>query len=201
MILVVDTSSARSALALIRPDGAVASEETHESGPTFDLPARFRSMAGDQVVSKVAVAIGPGSFTGLRAGVSFGLGLAIGLAVPIVALKTLHIQAARSDEPVLAVSEAGRGRVYQLAPGVEPVLAEPGELPRELPVVGWLRPATEAALLAAGLRFRPESELRTFGAATSLMLESAPEVAYGSLRLEYMQALGSAFARDRWTRK
>ncbi|MDQ6878173.1 MAG: tRNA (adenosine(37)-N6)-threonylcarbamoyltransferase complex dimerization subunit type 1 TsaB [Candidatus Dormibacteraeota bacterium] len=196
MIFVVDTSSACSALALLHPDGAVASEEIHESGRTFDLPARFRDMTAGQTVTKVAVAVGPGSFTGLRVGVSFALGLAMGLEIPIVAIKTLHLQAARSHRPAVAVAEAGRGRVYHLAPGAEPGLAEPADLPRDLPMVGWLRPATEAALLSEGLRFQPESELRSFGAAASSMLDSASEVAYGSLRLEYMQALGSAFRRD-----
>ena len=191
MILVIDTSSARSALALIGPDGTVAAEEVHDSGRSFDLPARFRAVTREQSLTKVAVAVGPGSFTGLRVGVSFGLGLAIGLAVPLVVLRTLHIQAARSDHPVLAVAEAGRGRVYQLTPGAEPEIAEPGDLPRNLPVVGWLRPATEAALVAAGLHFRPEAELRSFGSAASLLLESASEVAYGSLRLEYMQAFST----------
>lgn len=191
MILVIDTSSARSALAMIRPDGTVAREEIHDSGRNFDLPTHFRAMARDQTLTKVAVAVGPGSFTGLRVGVSFGLGLAMGLAIPIAALRTLHLQAARSDDLVIAVAEAGRGRVYHLAPGSDPELAEPGDLPRNLPVVGWLRPATEAALLAAGLRFRPESELRGFGAAASLMLKLAPEVAYGSLRLEYMQGFST----------
>jgi tRNA threonylcarbamoyl adenosine modification protein YeaZ len=191
VIFVIDTSSARSALALIRPDGTVVAEEIHDSGRGFDLPGRFRAMARDQSPAKVAVAVGPGSFTGLRVGVSFGLGLAMGLAIPIVALRTLHLQAARSDDPAVAVAEAGRGRVYHLAPGSSPALAEPADLPRNLPVVGWLRPGTEAALVATGLRFRPESELRSFGAAASLMLESAPEVAYGSLRLEYMQAFST----------
>jgi tRNA threonylcarbamoyl adenosine modification protein YeaZ len=191
VIFVIDTSSARSAVALLRPDGTVAAEEIHESGRTFDLPGCFRAMAGAQTLTKVAVAVGPGSFTGLRVGVSFGLGLAMGLAVPIVALRTLHLQAARSGDPAVAVAEAGRGRVYHLAPGSEPGLAEPADLPHHLPVVGWLRPATEAALVAAGLRFQPESQLRTFGSAASLMLESASEVAYGSLRLEYMQAFSA----------
>jgi tRNA A37 threonylcarbamoyladenosine modification protein TsaB len=175
-------------VALLHPGGTVLSEQIDESGRTFDLPERFRGLVGDQKLTRVAVAVGPGSFTGLRVGVSFGLGLAIGLAIPIVALRTLHLQAARSDQPAIAVAEAGRGRVYFLIPGSEPALAEPDELPRHLPIVGWLRPATEAALLAAGLHFRPEKELRSFGAAASLMLESALEVAYGSLRLEYMQA-------------
>ena len=191
MILVIDTSSARSALALLRPDGTVAAEELHGSGRTFDLPARYRAMAKDQTLAKVAVATGPGSFTGLRVGVSFGLGLAMGFAIPIVALRTLHIQAARSDVPVIAVAEAGRGRVYYLAPGAEPALAEPGDLPHNFPVVGWLRLATEASLFAAGLRFKKESELQSFGAAAANELESAPEVAYGSVRLKYMQAFSA----------
>jgi tRNA threonylcarbamoyl adenosine modification protein YeaZ len=191
MILVIDTSSARSALALLHPDGAPAAEEIHESGRTFDLPAHFRAMVGDQMVTRVAVAVGPGSFTGLRVGVSFGLGLAIGLKIPIVALKTLPLQAARSPEPAVAVAEAGRGRVYWLGPGSKPELAEAADLPGGLPVVGWLRSSTEAAIKAAGLRFQPASKLRTFGDAAAITLESAPEVAYGSLRLEYMQSFST----------
>jgi hypothetical protein len=191
MIVVIDTSSACSALALLNLDGSIAAEEIGASGPTFDLPARFRAMARAETVSRVAVAVGPGSFTGLRAGVSFGLGLAIGLAVPIVALRSLHLQAARSSQPATAVAEAGRGRVYYLAPGAQPELGEPSDLPRHPPLVGWLRPATERALLDAGLHFRAEPELRSLGGAAAIMLESAPEVAYGSLRLEYMQAFST----------
>jgi tRNA A37 threonylcarbamoyladenosine modification protein TsaB len=193
VIFVIDTSSARSAVALLRPDGTLVVEEVHDSGRDFNLPAHFRAMIGDHVLTKVAVAVGPGSFTGLRVGVSFGLGLAIGLAIPIVALRTLHLQAARTDLSAVAVAEAGRGRVYHLDPGSEPQLDEPGGLRHDLPIVGWLRATTEAALSAEGLRFLPESGLRTFGAAAARMLESAPEVAYGSLRLEYMQAIGSAW--------
>jgi tRNA threonylcarbamoyl adenosine modification protein YeaZ len=191
VILVIDTSSARSALALLHSDGTVVAEEIHASGPGFDLPAHYRTLAAGQTLTQVAVAVGPGSFTGLRVGVSFGLGLAIGLQIPIIPLPSLELQAARSEEPVTAVTEAGRGRVYLLAPGAEPRLAEPGDMPRDWAVVGWLRPATEAALAAAGLTPKPEAELRSFGAATAFRLETAFEVAYGSLRLEYMQAFST----------
>lgn len=191
MILVIDTSSARSALALLGANGEVLAQEIHISGPGFDLPACFRALVGGQTLTKVAVAVGPGSFTGLRVGVSFGLGLAIGLGIPITPLPSLELQKARSEELVIAVTEAGRGRVYYLAPDQEAGLAEPDGLPQELPVVGWLRPATETALTAAGLRFKPESELRSFGAGAAIRLGTAVEVAYGSLRLEYMQAFST----------
>lgn len=190
MIFVIDTSSARSALALI-DDGRVVYEEIGSSGPEFDLPARYRPITKGHKLTKVAVATGPGSFTGLRVGVSFGLGVAMGLQVPIVPLPTLGLQAARSDEPVLAVAEAGRGRVYHSALGAEPGLAEPEELPGDWPVVGWLRSKTEAALRSAGLRMMGEGELRSFGQAAARVLESASEVAYGSLKLKYMQSFSA----------
>jgi len=193
VILVIDTSSARSAIALLRPDGSVAGEQVGPSGPIFGLAEGVRALREGRPLSRVAVATGPGSFTGLRVGVSFGLGLAMGLKVPIVPLPTLAIQAARSDEPALAVSEAGRGRVYHQAPGRDAGLAEPGELSREWPAVGWLRPATQEALIAAGVRMQDESRLRSFGAAAAMVLETAREVPYDSLKVEYMQSFASKF--------
>jgi tRNA threonylcarbamoyl adenosine modification protein YeaZ len=189
--LVIDTSSACSALALVGPDGEVVHEEVDDSGPEFDLPARYRRIVQGRGITGVAVATGPGSFTGLRVGVSFGLGLAIGLKVPIFPLSTLSLQAARSDGPVLAVAEAGRGRVYHLAPGGLAGISEPADLPRDWPVVGWLLPNTAGSLETAGLRLKDDGELRSFGAAAAHVLESAREVAYSSLKLEYMQSFSA----------
>ena len=193
MILVIDTSSARSAIALLLPDGSVAGEQVGPSGPVFGLADSVRALREGRPLSRVAVATGPGSFTGLRVGVSFGLGLAMGLKVPIVPLRTLAIQSARSDQPALALSEAGRGRVYHQAPEGDVGIADPGELPREWPAVGWLRPATHQALIAAGVRMQDESRLRSFGAAAAIVLETAREVPYDSLRVEYMQSFASKF--------
>jgi hypothetical protein len=92
---------------------------------------------------------------------------------------------------VLAVAEAGRGRVYFSAPGSEPGLAEPDGLPKHLPVAGWLQPATEAALKAAGLSFKADAELRSFAAAAANQLNSAREVPYDSLKLQYMQSFSA----------
>jgi len=189
---VIDTSSARSALALLQESGAAAAEVVAESGRGFQLAERVRELVGEPrgVVSRVAVATGPGSFTGLRVGASYAAGLALGLRIPLHALRTLELQAARARLPATALSEAGRGRIYFQAPGAPPRLGEPSEVPREHPAVGWLRPRTQAALEAAGARFLPEAELRSFGEAAARLLSAAPEVGYGRLKLEYMQSFG-----------
>ncbi len=191
MIFAVDTSSARSAVALLDASGRVVAETLEDSGPSFDVAARFREIAGEARLTRVAVATGPGSFTGLRAGVAFGLGLAVGLHIPIVALATLAVQAARAPGPVLAVSEAGRGRVYFRSPAGEQGVAEPPDLPADKPVVGWLRPATHRSLVAAGLDFAGEKTLTSFGQAVAQVLETAPEVPYGRLQIEYMHSFSA----------
>ena len=192
MIFVVDTSSAQSAIALLDESGAVIREELHASGRTFDLPERFRALAAGERIARVGVATGPGSFTGLRVGASFAVGLALGLRVPLAPLPTLAIQAARSDNPVMAVSEAGRGRVYFLPPGGAVRLGEASELPRDHPAAGWLRAETRAALEAAGVRMAGDDDLRTFGAAAARLMKSARDIPYESVKLEYMQSFAAS---------
>ena len=63
----------------------------------------------------LAVAVGPGSFTGLRVAVSTVKGLALALAVPVAAVPTLDAMAAAvpfACLPVCAVIAARRDEVY-----------------------------------------------------------------------------------------
>jgi len=144
-------------------------------------------------LSKIAVAIGPGSFTGTRVGVSFGLGLAIGLGVPIVPLPSLDLQAARCDLPVTAVTDAGRGRLYFQVPGGKPTLGDPSEVPTDHPLVGWYPVKTDTALRDTGHTILVESEIpRSFAEAAAELLKSAREVPYGSVKLEYVQYFGGS---------
>ena len=191
MIFVIDTSSAVSSLAILDDTGAVR-QDLHLPARSPELMDRMRAMASGATLTKVAVATGPGSFTGLRMGVSFGLGLAVGLRIPIVPLPTLELQAVRSDTPATAVSEAGRGRVYYLVPGGTPAVGEPDEIPRAHSLVGSVSPGTESSLRRAGHRFIPESELRHFAEAAAMLLKTAREVPYGSLKLEYMQSFSAS---------
>ena len=190
MILVIDTSSAVSCLAILDDDMTVR-QELFLPARSPELVDRMRAIAFEARLTKVAVATGPGSFTGLRMGVSFGLGLAMGLRIPIVALPTLRLQAARSDTPAIAVSEAGRGRVYYLVPGEEPLLGEPGDIPKTHPLIGSVSPAVLTALTNAGHVFRPEAEMRSVGEAAGRMLKTARDVPYDSLKLEYMQSFSA----------
>ena len=190
MILVIDTSAATAVIATIDDDGKVSEIYGPSRDPAFI--ANLRRIAGLKKITKVAVATGPGSFTGLRKGVSFGLGLAMGLRIPIVALGTLELQAARSDQPVTAISEAGRGRFYWLAPGGQVALGEPIDIPTGHQLVGNVSAGAEAALETAGHHFNPKSRLRPLGVAAAQLLKTAREVPYHSLKLEYMQTFSAS---------
>ncbi len=65
-------------------------------------------------MAKLAVCIGPGSFTGIRVGVAAARGLEISLGVPSVGISTLEALAEPEwgEGPVLAVHDAKRGEVY-----------------------------------------------------------------------------------------
>ena len=182
MILVIDTSAATAAIATLNRERS----ETLVSARTGELQSTLRQIARDETVTKVAVVTGPGSFTGLRVGVSFAVGLAIGLHVPIVPLPTLDLQAARSDDEVTAVADAGRGRFYFRLPDGTCGVGEPAGISTEYPLVGRL--ASREALTASGHRFKPEEELRRFVDAAAILLETAREVPYRNLEIEYMQS-------------
>jgi tRNA threonylcarbamoyl adenosine modification protein YeaZ len=181
-MLAIDTSSARSALALV--DGArVVGETVRAAGRDFDVAAEAALLAPDvRVLDSVLVALGPGSFTGLRQGIAFGVGLALSLGVPLLGIGTLDLAAARSREPAVAVSDAGRGRVYFQAPDGRRGVADAADLPRGWPVVGWLRGDL--------LPLLPESQLRSFGEAVVAAREKAREVGYGTVKPEYMREFG-----------
>ena len=185
MVLVIDTSSVLTAVAAIAEGREVLAEAVRPSGRELDLAAVVHEVVAADRVDAVAVATGPGSFTGLRVGAAYAVGLALGRRVPLYELRSLEVQQARARVPAMAVVEAGRGRVYYRLPGGVEGIAEAAGAPSLDPAVGWLRPSTEALLRA---RLLPGDELRTFGEAAAGLLEGAPELGYGRVRLHYMQS-------------
>jgi tRNA threonylcarbamoyl adenosine modification protein YeaZ len=69
------------------------------------------------MVERVAVTIGPGSFTGIRVGVAAARGFALALNIPAIGITTLETMAAAQREKtpgraVLAAMDAKRGEIY-----------------------------------------------------------------------------------------
>ena len=190
MVLVLDTSGPVAALAVLTPSGHVVSERLVPAGRGFDLAPAVAGMIDPVLVTRVGVAVGPGSFTGIRSGASYALGLCLGLQIPLHRLLTLEIAAARALMPVVAASEAGRGRLHFQAPGGPVVSGGPGDLPLSPAVTGRFRESTITAIREAGRAVVPEAELIPFGEAAMQLLRRSPEVAYGRLSLEYMGSFG-----------
>jgi len=65
-------------------------------------------------LTRIAVTVGPGSFTGLRVGLSFAKGLAAALSIPCVGINTLEALAATAGASgfVAGVLDAKMGQVY-----------------------------------------------------------------------------------------
>jgi tRNA threonylcarbamoyl adenosine modification protein YeaZ len=68
-------------------------------------------------IGAVAVSVGPGSFTGVRVGVSVARGLALALKIPATGVSTLEAlafeaRALTGDKPVLTVIDGGRDGIY-----------------------------------------------------------------------------------------
>ena len=185
MILLIDTSARTAVIGTLNGDR----NEVQVSARRGELHTALRAIARNIDVSRVAVVTGPGSFTGLRVGVAFALGLAMGRGVPIVPLPTLDLQAARADEPVTAVAEAGRGRFYFRRPDGVSGVGQPADISAGHPLVGCL--SDPEPLVAAGHRLVPESELRRLVDAAALLLETASEVPYRSLEIQYMNSFSA----------
>jgi tRNA threonylcarbamoyladenosine biosynthesis protein TsaB len=191
-LLAIESATGAASAALWR-DGETRDEEEAEPGvsaaaallPAIDRLLR-RAGVGVAELTAFAIAIGPGSFTGLRIGVATLKGLAFGSNAPVAAVSTLAVLArgaGAGEGPVVALLDARRGEVYggafrsggeQADPCLPEGVYSAGQLAARLPagcrVVGEGAPIVLGALRAAlgpglalaqesGLRARPVAEL------------------------------------------
>ena len=120
MLLAIDTSTDTASLALVQ-DSQVLAELTWrcEQNHSVELLPRLadllgRSKSSLQSINCIIVAKGPGSFNGLRVGVSTAKGLAFSLGIPIVGISTLEVEAyqhAETNLPICPIFNAGRGEI------------------------------------------------------------------------------------------
>ena len=149
MIIALETASTDMSLALARADGTpIAStawtgdrRQGHETLPR--LLALLR--ANDATLADataLAVGIGPGSFTGLRVGMSLAKGLALSLSRPIVGVPSLEAWLHAEPDARAALARAGARDAYLLLRGEEEVhVVDRDGLPDE---------ARSTAVVAAG---------------------------------------------------
>ncbi len=120
MKLTIDTSTDTASLALVQGSEVIAESTWHcgQSHTTQLLPqlAQLLNQTGSmlQSISGIIVAKGPGSYNGLRVGISTAKGLAFSLEVPLVGISTLEVEAyphAKTGLPVCAIFNAGREEI------------------------------------------------------------------------------------------
>lgn len=120
-VLAIETSTLAGGVALL-DDGRVVAEYALDVAVTHSerVMAAVDSLVRDarwqpRDLQGVAVAVGPGSFTGLRIGLATAKGLALALTLPIAAVPTLDAMAAMlpfAAWPVCPVIAARRNEVY-----------------------------------------------------------------------------------------
>lgn len=120
-VLAIESATPRGSVALAEPGTVIAEEPLppgRQPSETF-LAATMgllrRAGIGPGEVTHVAVSAGPGSFTGLRVGMSAAKGFAFGWSVPLVAVPTLHALAIRfriGGVTICPVLDAKKKEVY-----------------------------------------------------------------------------------------
>jgi tRNA threonylcarbamoyladenosine biosynthesis protein TsaB len=169
--LAIEAATPRGSVALVR-DGRILAEVPLPAGVQVSasyvpaLSALFAA-AGDVAVARVAVSAGPGSFTGLRVGLSAAKGLCLPLALPLVAVPTLDAlalapfldplpgagpgAAVPAGAVICPILDARKKEIYCAAyaavpPGSAAAPAAPGPSPEAgAPLPGGFRPLLPAA--------------------------------------------------------
>jgi tRNA threonylcarbamoyladenosine biosynthesis protein TsaB len=126
VILAIDTSTSQAGVGLLNGD-AIEGEllwmaQGNHSRTLSDAIVNLLALCAVELsgISAVVVASGPGSFSGLRVGISEAKGLSLALDVPLVGVSTLDssaFQSAGSAPRVWAVLSAGRGQLFAAAYG------------------------------------------------------------------------------------
>lgn len=154
-ILALDTSSAVPVAVIVRANGEMIAggrAEGRAQSVLLLMENLFRE-AGilKSLVDVVVVGVGPGTFTGLRVGVTSARAVAVSLGVPLFALSSLEIAKASAPAGALVALDAGRGERFVLSSlGTKVDLKKESDAPQltELTPEGLARSAYERVMQA-----------------------------------------------------
>ncbi len=218
-VLALDTTTAYGAVALV--DEGRIEGEVRVRAPTGHssrvLPAVAHLLAAldlePRAVEGYAVMVGPGSFTGLRVGISTVQGLALSAGRPCVGGIALDVLAARiagAADHLVALMNAGRGEVFWgrydaegrllKGPAASPIEAALLDLPEQAAFVGDAVAAHRDRILGACKRaLFPERSLflaGTLGRLAEPRLLAGEGVAASQLRPVYLRQAAIRVSRD-----
>jgi tRNA threonylcarbamoyladenosine biosynthesis protein TsaB len=119
VLLAIDTAAPRLALAILRDTDRVetlvedmATGQAERLFPALD-ELLGRSGVTYKDLTRIAVTTGPGSFTGLRIGLSAARGLALALNIPVLGIPSLFALSLTTNcDPVAILLDAKRGEAY-----------------------------------------------------------------------------------------
>ena len=177
MIVALETSSTDLSIAIADRDGGLVDWEGWSAGyrhagellpRLLALVARAGRSLGDTTL--VAVGDGPGSFTGLRVGMSVAKAIGFSVGCPVIGRPSLEAWLAAEPGAVAAIGRAGAREVYVATrEEPEPHLIAHDEIPDSLRSARTVAPAELSAVI--GLR----DAVAPHRAATALAMVAARE--------------------------
>ncbi len=130
LTLAFDTATAVATSALVDDDEVLGERVSRAQTLLEDVDALLRQAgAHPSDLGRLAVGLGPGSFTGVRIGLAVARGLALSLDVPGSGVSTLAALAAGAPD-ARPVIDAKRREIFTLVDD-EPRVLAPGDLPLE----------------------------------------------------------------------
>ena len=119
MILLINTSGSNLEFVLDDAHKSVEVEKQSVALPTECEKFITECSAKWSDITAIGVVTGPGSFTGIRLGIAYAKGVAMGLNVPVVGISAFDLYLAETPDAFVAI-DSGRGDFFVAANGLEP---------------------------------------------------------------------------------
>ena len=121
MILIINTSGGDLEFVLDEHYSRISAEKQSIALPTEMEKFINESGAKWSDISAIGVVVGPGSFTGIRIGIAYAKGLAMGLNIPVVPINAFELYLAATPDAFVAI-DSGHGDFFVGAENMEPTI-------------------------------------------------------------------------------